>query len=280
MYQSRNGAFLKMARIDEPSVKSLVSAIIELVREEYVFPEVASEICNLLSSKLADEKYFRAVSHADLAEMLTVDLRSVNGDKHLLVSLIPRNRLSDEDAEAARRLPLLRAHNFGFEEVRVMRGNIGYLQITAFIDTIFEGAGDAAAAAFSLLANVDGLVIDLRQNGGGETSMIQLVSTYLLAGKPVHLNSFYFRGSDSCEQFWTLPYVPGKRLPHVPVFVLCSSVTFSGAEEFCYNLQALGRATIVGGVTGGGAHPAESYPISSTLQAFVPHGRAINPITN
>lgn len=261
-------------------IVQLVSAVVELLQEKYIFPEVATEISDVLSARLNDRTYLRAADDKEVAEMITADLQSLNGDKHLLVSLIPPNRILDEDAEASRRLILMRAHNFGFEEVRVMTGNIGYMRITAFVDTKFEGAGDAAVAAFSLLSNVDGLIIDLRENGGGETSMIQLTSTYLFESEPIHLNSFCFRNSDSYKQFWTLPYVPGTRLSHVPVFVLCSNATFSGSEEFCYNLQALGRATIVGGVTRGGAHPGDNYPISPTLQVFVPHGRAINPITH
>jgi retinol-binding protein 3 len=131
------------------------------------------------------------------------------------------------------------------------------------------------------LAGSDALIIDLRDNGGGNPSMIQLLASYLL--KPDHktlLNSFYIRKGDRTEQYWTAPWVPGPRLSEAPLYVLTSKRTFSAAEEFTYDLQSLKRATIVGETTGGGAHPEEEhlvagYPVVMSL----PFGRAVNPIT-
>jgi len=102
----------------------------------------------------------------------------------------------------------------------------------------------------------------------------------LFGPEPVHLNSLYDRAEDRLHQWWTLPHVPGRRLgPDAPVFVLTSSRTYSAAEEFTYNLKNLGRATIVGETTGGGAHPVDSVRISDHLELRVPHARAINPIS-
>jgi retinol-binding protein 3 len=63
------------------------------------------------------------------------------------------------------------------------------------------------------------------------------------------------------------------------VYVLTSGHTFSGAEEFAYNLKNLKRATIVGEVTGGGAHPVGGFAITPHVGAHIPVGRAINPIS-
>ena len=128
------------------------------------------------------------------------------------------------------------------------------------------------------LANVDALIIDLRQNGGGSPSMIQLLSSYFFE-EPTHLNSFERRGQEQIDQFWTLPHVPGKKLLDVPLFVLTSPSTFSAAEEFTYNMKNLGRATIIGQTTGGGAHPGGTHAVGGLISVFVPDGRAINPIT-
>ena len=61
--------------------------------------------------------------------------------------------------------------------------------------------------------------------------------------------------------------------------MLTSSRTFSGAEEFTYNLKNLKRATIVGETTGGGAHPVSGHRIDDRFVIGVPFARAINPIT-
>ena len=88
------------------------------------------------------------------------------------------------------------------------------------------------------------------------------------------------RKTGHTEQFWTLPHVPGKRLDGKPAFVLTSKRTFSGAEEFTYNLKNLKRATIVGETTGGGgAHPVSGHRIDDHFMIGVPFARAISPIS-
>jgi hypothetical protein len=139
-------------------------------------------------------------------------------------------------------------------------------------------AGETAVAAMTFLGNCDAIIFDLRKNGGGEPAMIQLLSTYLFA-EPTHLNDLYWRKGDKRDQFWTLPYAPGPRLVNVPVYVLTSAHTFSGAEEFANNLKVLKRATIVGETTGGGANPGEGFPFDPFFWCFIPTGRAVNPTT-
>jgi Periplasmic protease len=108
--------------------------------------------------------------------------------------------------------------------------------------------------------------------------MVALISTYLFA-EPTHLNDLWQRKDNTTQQYWTLPYVPGKRLDGKPVYVLTSKQTFSGAEEFCYNLKNLKRATLVGETTGGGAHPVSGHRIDEHFIIGVPFARAINPIS-
>jgi C-terminal processing protease CtpA/Prc len=109
--------------------------------------------------------------------------------------------------------------------------------------------------------------------------MVAYVCSYLFDDEPVHLNDLYFRPSNETRQYWTSPSLPGKRYLNRPVYVLTSKNTFSGAEEFSYNLKNLKRATIVGETTGGGAHPGGTERLGDYFTAFIPSGRAINPIT-
>jgi hypothetical protein len=131
----------------------------------------------------------------------------------------------------------------------------------------------------NFLAYADAIIFDLRQNGGGSPSMIQLISSYLF-DEHTHLNSFYIRKEDTVKQFWTQQYVQGPRMVNADVYVLTSPSTFSAAEEFTYNLKNLERGTIVGETTGGGAHPVDGrfFP-NLNLAVSLPFGRAINPIT-
>ena len=110
--------------------------------------------------------------------------------------------------------------------------------------------------------------------------MTALISSYFFGEEPVLLGSIYWHDEDATQQYWTLPYIPGKRFIDKPVYVLISKVTFSGGEGFASNLKTHQRATLVGEETGGGAHPGASYRLHSHFEVFIPVGRAINPITN
>jgi C-terminal processing protease CtpA/Prc len=220
------------------------------------------------------------------AHKLTEDLLSISHDKHIRVRFDPEGitrqnqAVSDEDKQKLLQQDIERykKNNFGFKEIKILDGNIGYLNLTGFADASF--AGETAVAAMNYLSNADAIIFDLRENGGGSPSMIQLITSYLYDSEPVHLNNFYWRPKDLNTQTWTLPHVPGKRSPDTPVYVLTSHSTFSAAEEFSYNLKNLKRATLIGETTGGGAHPGGPVIATDRFIVGVPSGRAINPITN
>jgi hypothetical protein len=267
-----------MVELEPEKLEGLVEALATKIEDLYVFPDVAHQIGAKLRERLYAGAY-EGVGLETLTVRLTTDLRSVNNDKHLGVSpLRPRQqeRAPDPAQQDREFRAEMRRSNYGFQKVEILDGNIGYLELSGFAS--LELGRDTAAGAMAFLANVDALIFDLRRNGGGDPTMIQFLTTYLLAER-THLNSFEWRGRDGLEEFWTFDEVPGKRLVDVPVFVLTSSSTFSAAEEFTYNLRNLERATIVGATTGGGAHPGGGHEIAGLIGVFIPQGRAINPIT-
>jgi retinol-binding protein 3 len=262
---------------------AIVEDIAAALDEVYVFPQVAAAMGEHLRSRLAAGAYDSLAAAPELAEQLTTDLQSISRDLHLRVVFSPAPPPGTAGGpsaaeQAARQREQMRRDNYSFRKVELLPGNVGYLRLDGFSSAHLAGA--TAVAAMGLLAGSDALVFDLRANGGGSPSMIQLLTSYLLPGGPTHLNSFYVRQSDQTEQFWTLAWVPGSRMPEVPVYVLTSARTFSAAEEFTYNLKNLGRATIVGETTGGGAHPVQMHRVAGyPLVVSLPFGRAINPIT-
>jgi retinol-binding protein 3 len=166
-----------------------------------------------------------------------------------------------------------------FGRTERMAGDVAYVEILSF-GAPPEEVREATTRIMSAAADAKALIIDLRTNGGGSPFTVALVSSYLFGADPVHLNSLYFRPANRTDDFFTDPLVAGRKFgPDKPIYVLTSSRTFSGAEEFAYNLQTLKRATIVGETTGGGANPGRGIPLPYDLTLFVPTGRAINPIT-
>jgi retinol-binding protein 3 len=265
--------------VDESQKKLAVEGLSKLLQENYVFPDVAKQMSDRLAGQLASGAYDKAGDARAFAMALTQDLQAVSKDLHLRVGVRPPGEkpVADDSPEAMEQMKReMRRENYGFEKVEILPGNVGYLDLRGFLPPSM--AGETAVAAMNFLGNCDALIFDLRKNGGGDPEMIQLISTYLF-DKLTHLNDLYYRKDDKRNQFWTLPYAPGPRLVQVPVFVLTSSHTFSGAEEFANNLKVLKRATVVGETTGGGANPGERFPFDPFFSAFVPTGRAINPTT-
>lgn len=250
----------------------------------YVFPDKAKEMSDFIQKNLQDGKYASLTDPYAFSDQITKDIQSISNDKHLNFRYAPQ-RISDmrnsKDAAAPDLNEMKKEvgkHNFGFKEVKILEGNIGYIKLNGFEDAAL--GGEAAAAAMNFVSYADAIIFDLRENGGGSPSMIQLLTSYLYPeGESVHLNNFYFRPKNSIDQTWTLPFVPGKRNPNALAYVLTSNYTFSAAEEFTYNLKNLNRGTVVGEVTGGGAHPGGMQIITESFLCFIPSGRAINPIT-
>jgi len=73
--------------------------------------------------------------------------------------------------------------------------------------------------------------------------------------------------------------VPGNGLADKPAYVLTSARTFSGAEQFCYDLQMLKRVTLVGETTGGAAHSGVWHRIDDHFGMGIPETKAINPFS-
>jgi C-terminal processing protease CtpA/Prc len=219
------------------------------------------------------------------ADILTTDLQSISKDKHLRVRFSPddakrllnqeKNGSDPEDEKHWNEM--MKKENYGFKKVERLSGNIGYVDFRNFASPDY--AKETIEGVMAFLANTDAIIFDLRLNGGGDPACVQLICSYLFGEKPVHLNDLYYRPTDETHEYWTLRKVNGKRMPDVPVYVLTSKFTFSGAEEFTYNLKNLKRATIVGETTGGGAHPGGMMPINKGFIVFVPRGRAISPVT-
>jgi len=284
---------------EQLSSREIVAKALALLRENYVFPEVAGQAAAGVEARLAAADYDN-LDEITLTEVLTSHLQEASGDKHLRVGLggppgpgrrgpgsgrRPDHGRADRDNgepadPEARRLKMRQAgrlDNFGIHRVERLDGNVGYLDLRRV--PMPENAGPAIAAAMELVAGSYALIIDLRRNGGGSPHGVAFWCSYLLPEHPTHLSDIVQADTRETRQFWSYPYLPGDRYLDRPVYVLASSRTFSGGEDFCYTLQALGRAEVIGEATGGGAHPTRPFPISAAVHIAIPFARSINPIT-
>ena len=275
---------------EQLSGRQIVTTALSLLRANYVFPERAEQAAAAVEARLEAGEY-DDLDEVTLTELVTSHLQDVTGDKHLRMVLGggpgPRRERVREPAEPTepedheiRRLTMRRRgrlDNFGIRRVERLDGNVGYLDLRRM--AVPANAGPAVAAAMELVAGTYALIIDMRRNGGGSPEGVALWCSYLLEERPTHLNDIFHADTGETTQFWALPYVPGTRYVDRPVYVLTGRHTFSGGEDLCYNLQALGRAELIGETTGGGAHPTRGFPISRAIHIGIPFARSINPVT-
>lgn len=264
----------------------IVTKALALLRANYVFPEQAERAATAIEARLAAGEYDH-LDEVTLTELLTSHLQEITDDRHLRVRLGggpgpgPQKEPEPEPKNPeARRLAMRqrgRLDNFGIRRVERLDGNVGYLDVRRV--AVPANAGPAIAAAMELVAGTYALIIDLRHNGGGSPEGVVFWCSYLLDERPTHLNDIFHADTGETRQFWALPYVPGTRYTDRPVYVLTSGHTFSGGEDFGYTLQALGRATVIGETTGGGAHPTRPFPISPAVHIGIPFARSVNPVT-
>jgi C-terminal processing protease CtpA/Prc len=265
-------------------VETILDALIEQL-DVYVFSEVAEKIQDDIDRRLEAEGYTDIKSGQQLADTLTAQLQELSQDRNLRLHFSPAP-LPHLDAEAeptaeeiAQQQAISRRRNYDINKVERLPGNVGYIQLFGFEPPEF--AGDAMAAAMTLVSHTDALIFDLRHNQGGSAAMVSLLCSYLFPPHPaIHLNDLYWGDTDKTHQWWTVPYLSGPRYLDKAVFVLTSPDTFSAAEEFAYDLQTLKRATIVGETTRGGANPGRGFRLHDHFWVFIPTGKAINPTTN
>jgi hypothetical protein len=272
---------------EQMSGREILTTALSLLRTYYVFPELAEQAATAVEARLAAGEY----DHLDeitLTDLLTSQLREVCDDKHLGLRVgggpppgpPPRPEPEEPKDHEARRLAMRqmgRLDNFGIRRIERLDGNVGYLDVRRV--AIPANAGPAIAAAMELVAGTYALIIDLRHNRGGPPEGVVFWCSYLFGERPVHFNDIFHADTGETRQFWALPYVPGPRYVDRPVYVLTSGHTFSGGEDFCYTLQALGRAEVIGETTGGGAHPTRPFPISAAVHIAIPFARSVNPVT-
>ncbi len=250
--------------------------------DHYVFPDKTKAVRAAIRARMAKGEYNAIVMGNALGDALTAHVNAILKDAHFGVVFNrdpePATQSSSEPTaeELERRKQRAAFFNGGFARVERLPGNIGYLALEGFSGS--ARAAEAAAAAMQFLAGTGALIIDLRDNHGGSPEMVATLCSYFF-DQSVHLNDIYWREGDSTRQYWTSTSVAGPRYLEREVYVLTSSRTASAGEEFAYDLQQLKRATLVGEVTWGGANPGKFISLTPHFSAFIPTGRAINPIT-
>jgi tetratricopeptide (TPR) repeat protein len=266
--------------IDDAYRNRTVDTICTLLKEKYVLTDRAAESAEALRLINRAGAYDSLGDPARFAERLTGDLQRVTGDRHNRVRLIEPSDIG-ERAESPLHHPvrlfrLQQKEHSGFSRLEWLEERIGYLEIRRFYPPAV--ARELLTGAMKFLSGASAIIIDLRENEGGTTDLLPLLSGYFLT-YPTQLNSTYYRASDYLQESWIVRDLEGKRLTDVPLFLLTGRKTFSAAESFAYDMKARKRGMIVGDSTKGGAHSVDLFVLDDLLEMYLSTARDVNPVT-
>ncbi|MFD2368111.1 S41 family peptidase [Pseudoduganella sp. GCM10020061] len=268
--------------IDAATRKSVIEGVIGRLHQHYVFPETAARVEAVLRTRLNDGAYDQITSARQFAQTLSKTLIETAGDRHMRVRYWPTPIVHgfepEDDPKAYQEALAQEAHaDHGVTRVERMSGNIGYLKIDVFPPAAF--VSDVYASAMRLLNGTDALIIDLRDNRGGEPDAVALMESYFF-DQPTLMNTVFERRTGKAREYWTTRDIKGPAYGQSkPIYILTSKYTFSGGEDLSYSMRARVRATLVGETTGGGANPGDMRRVQAHFSVFIPDGRAINPVT-
>lgn len=159
---------------------------------------------------------------------------------------------------------------------KILSNNYAYMYYGDFASSIGDGNLDVV---LNDLAASDGLIIDVRNNGGGyltnvETLIGRFIDERIFAGSIQHKTG---KGHDEFSEPFEYYFEPAHGRVHYnkPIVVLANRGSFSATNNFVSIMKSLPNVTVVGDTTGGGC----GLPFTSEL----PNGWSIRfsaaPIT-
>ncbi|MEJ7828998.1 MAG: S41 family peptidase [Segetibacter sp.] len=265
-------------------INRLIDSININLENNYIFPDKALMIATHLRSQAKKGAYnsFSTDPHK-LASQVQADIYSIHRDPHMVVGYNPgwqghqKGNTGPSEEEARWFAKYVKDNNFMFKKVELLPGNIGYLPFNIFVEHVKE-AKPIIASALGFLANSSAIIIDLRENTGGEPEMVSQLESYFFKEKTL-LNVIINRSNKDTAFYYADPAKTDGITLSMPMYILTSKKTFSGGEDFSYGMQQAKRATIVGEVTGGGAHPTNPFSVGQGFLVQIPFARSSNPVT-
>jgi Peptidase family S41/N-terminal domain of Peptidase_S41 in eukaryotic IRBP len=262
-------------KLDAAERNRIVEAAASNLKEHYFDRGAAQRMAEAMISHEKNGDYNATTDGSAFADLLTKQIREVSRDPHLMVVYsaepLPPGPAATPPGAIERYHEALRQNNCTFEKVDILPHNIGYLKLNSFPDP--SVCRSTAMAAMAKLNRADAIIFDLRDNGGGYPDMVSLIASYLFH-RPV---AWYDPRNNAGEPSLTQSPVPGSRLADKPVYVLTSARTISGAEQFCYNLKMLKRATLIGETTHGSAHIGRFFRLDDHFGMGIPETKPVNP---
>ncbi|MBG8556123.1 S41 family peptidase [Hymenobacter guriensis] len=181
-------------------VRHLLDSLELRLKTNYVFPDKATFISKHLRSQVKKHTYASLAKEPEkLAVQIQADIYTAHRDPHMAVEYNPalaqRIQRSDQESEeeTLQFAQWEKDNNFMFKKVELLPGNIGYFPFTIFVGQVKE-AKPIIASALGFLANSSAIIIDLRENNGGQPEMVSQLESYFFKEK-TRMNSVVTRAN-------------------------------------------------------------------------------------
>jgi hypothetical protein len=245
----------------------IIEKVSKHLDKHYILKKEGANMATILKQRNKDGAYNHITDKEEFAEIITSDMHSVFEDKHL--ALVNKSWAQQKrDSIESSKLDI----NHHVLETRLLNDGLGYLKIASF--TFKPAHWDKAMKS---LENCEKLIIDIRNDGGGSGKLENHAISYFLE-KNVHFSTAYNRKGKAIKN--VSGSVKGKRRTEIPLYILIDKNTFSAAEGFAYQLQSQGRATVIGELSSGGAHPKRNVHINDSYYLSLPVLRVENMNTH
>jgi C-terminal processing protease CtpA/Prc len=255
-------------------VSQSIEEIIEVLNTDYIYPEKV----DALGKELRQLNRMRAIQYINNKAVFMREvgalLRRASRDGYIELLPVKRQFSMGHDLEYQYQQ---QKSNFGFEQVRVLESNIGYLKINYFFQN--KEAEAIAKSAFSLLQGTKAIIIDLREASEGSMEFAQYLMSYFIEPRTLLCRMIHQR-QEKQHEMWSIGDIGDMGFKRdYPIFILTSSFATSAAEFFSYTLKHLNKAVIVGEQTMGVANWSQEIIVNDWLMMKLPVAIPVNPVT-
>jgi tricorn protease len=245
------------------------------VRFDPVFDGSGWKVRDVLPDGPADHDSSRIQPGETITEVDGAEVKKHTPPQDLLNGPLDRDvRLTVRDVEGKKRPVTIRPISYDAARQLLMRkwladnekmvdklsdGKLGYLHIASMDDASLK---KFEVQVFRKMVGKDGLVIDIRYNGGGNTTDRLLA----MLCSPDFGKTLMHDGKVGYPRGWR-PFVS----LHKPIVVLCNQDCFSNAEMFTHAIKVLQRGKVVGVKTAGGVISTVSIDLMDIGGFRMPH---------